>query len=144
MILFRERLWPTPWLFVAGLLFIPAVLLMLAPISVPLAIPASAVVYLLFCAFLFATSPVLTVTPDSLQAGRATIARSFIGSAQPLSAEKTKKLLSFESDARAHLVIRSWIARSVQVEITDKNDPTPYWLLSTRKPEELAEVLNSK
>lgn len=144
MILFRERLWPTPWLFIAGLLLVPAVLLMLAPISLPLAIPVSAAVYLMFCFFLFLTSPVITVTEQTLQAGRATISRSFIGSAQVLPEEKTKKVLSTESDARAHLVIRSWVAQSVRVEITDEKDPTPYWLLSSRRAEELAGALTKK
>jgi hypothetical protein len=30
----------------------------------------------------------------------------------------------------------------VQVELKDRNDPTPYWLIATRKPKKLAAVLN--
>ena len=34
-----------------------------------------------------------------------------------------------------------YLKRAVQVEITDPADPAPYWLISTRHPDELARVL---
>jgi hypothetical protein len=30
----------------------------------------------------------------------------------------------------------------VKVELKDKNDPTPYWLIATRKPKKLAAALD--
>lgn len=141
---YRERLWPTPWLLFAGLLLVPAVILMLAPISVPLAIPVSIGVYLLFCLFLFATSPVIEVTRDALRAGRAEIPLSIIAGATTTDRDTTKRLLSVESDARAFLVIRSWIPQAVRVELSDPADPTPYWLVSSRRPNELSRALEQR
>jgi hypothetical protein len=41
----------------------------------------------------------------------------------------------------AFVVQRPWITRSVRVVIDDPADPTPYWLVSTRRPEKLAEAV---
>jgi hypothetical protein len=43
----------------------------------------------------------------------------------------------------AFIVQRPWIPRSVRVVIDDPADPTPYWLVSTRRPERLAEALRA-
>ena len=32
----------------------------------------------------------------------------------------------------------------VKIDITDPSDPTPYWLTSTRRPEELVAALTGK
>ena len=43
----------------------------------------------------------------------------------------------FSLDARAYLCIRGWIPTGIRVAVADPQDPTPYWLVSTRRPEEL-------
>ena len=45
-------------------------------------------------------------------------------------------------DARAYLLIRGWIPGLVRVELDDPDDPTPYWLVSTRHPVRLAAALS--
>ena len=40
-------------------------------------------------------------------------------------------------DARAWLSIRGWVDPVVKVTLADEKDPTPYWLVSTRRPEDL-------
>ena len=47
-----------------------------------------------------------------------------------------------EANARAYLVLRPYLKRAVKVEITDPADPTPYWLVSSRRPEDLAGALS--
>ncbi|MFM2384507.1 MAG: hypothetical protein RL166_381, partial [Actinomycetota bacterium] len=44
--------------------------------------------------------------------------------------------------ARAWLSIQASIKGLVKVQVLDKNDPTPYWLISTRNPEKLVNLLN--
>jgi hypothetical protein len=46
------------------------------------------------------------------------------------------------ADARAWKVIRAWIPRGVRIEIVDSNDPAPYWYVSSRRADELVELLN--
>jgi hypothetical protein len=44
-------------------------------------------------------------------------------------------------DARAWLLIRGWVAPVVKIEVIDEQDPTPYWLVSARRPRELEQAI---
>lgn len=52
-------------------------------------------------------------------------------------------MLGPRADARAYLAHRGWIRTAIQVEVRDDADPTPYWLISTRRADELAAALTS-
>ncbi|MGW9267500.1 DUF3093 family protein, partial [Gordonia terrae] len=39
------------------------------------------------------------------------------------------------------LVHRSWVKTMVLIVLDDPDDPTPYWLVSTRRPAELLAAL---
>ena len=41
----------------------------------------------------------------------------------------------------AFLMLRAWVGPVVRVEITDPDDPTPYWVFSVRNPEALVTAL---
>jgi hypothetical protein len=38
-------------------------------------------------------------------------------------------------------MIRGWVSPVAKLDITDESDPTPYWLLSSRTPELLADAI---
>lgn len=139
---YSERLWPTPWLYVACLLFLPAVTLMLTPLSLTLGIVSALVVYGAACWFLIGTSPRITLDAERLTAGRASIERRHLGEAVALSGDELTLAIGPNLDARAHLLLRGWIKSGVLVRLTDPSDPTPYWLISSRNPEALAAALN--
>jgi len=40
-------------------------------------------------------------------------------------------------------MIRGYVQTGVKIEVSDPDDPTPYLLLSSRKPEELAVALDA-
>ena len=44
-------------------------------------------------------------------------------------------------DARAYLLIRGWVDPVIKVELLDVNDPAPYWLISTRRPDAVAAAI---
>ncbi|WP_109506256.1 DUF3093 domain-containing protein [Nocardioides speluncae] len=83
----------------------------------------------------------ITITDGELRAGRAHIPTRLVGGADPLDAEATRRIAGVEADARAYLLLRPYLKRAVKVEIADPADPTPYWLLSTRHPDRLANAL---
>lgn len=66
----------------------------------------------------------------------------FIKSATALSKAEFKKLNGAQADPAAFLATNFWINTGVKIELNDKNDPTPYWLVSSRKTKELAEKLS--
>lgn len=77
------------------------------------------------------------------RAGRAHIGAQYLGRADALDAEETRRVAGVEADARAYLVLRPYLKRAVRVQIVDPNDPAPYWLVSTRHPERLASALTA-
>ncbi|WP_394552286.1 DUF3093 domain-containing protein [Agromyces sp. MMS24-JH15] len=139
---YRERLWPTPWIYVASLLLVPASILVLAPVSVPAGIVTGIILYVSAVGTLSFTAPMIEVHDGRLRAGRAEIPLALVGEAVGADADRARLELGTGLDARAFLVIRGWVRTLVRIPIEDPTDPTPYWLLSTRRPDELAAAIN--
>jgi hypothetical protein len=139
---YREKLWPTPWIYAATLLLVPASVLVLAPVSMPAGIATGVILYLAVIAALSLTAPVIEVDEGMLRAGRAEISLAYTGEAVPALEGDARIERGTGLDARAFLVIRGWVQPVVKVPITDPSDPAPYWLLSSRRPKELAAAIN--
>lgn len=139
---YRERLWPAWWVFLATGLVIPASLLVFLPISVTAGYVSAIVLYGSIVAVLLLTAPVIEVTDGMLRVGRARIERAFLGETTAHTGPEAFAERGTRLDARAWLKLRGWISGVVRIELTDPQDPTPYWLVSTRRPDELAAALN--
>jgi Protein of unknown function (DUF3093) len=138
---YRERLWPSAWIFIALGLVIPASLLVFLPINQTVGMVTAVVLYLGCAGLLAFTSPVITVTDDMLTAGRAAVPLQDVGELTGYEGAEAVLERGQRLDARAWLVIRGWIAPIVKVEITDPSDPTPYWVVSTRNPGKLIDAV---
>jgi Protein of unknown function (DUF3093) len=78
------------------------------------------------------------VSTDGFRAGRALLPWSAVGTVQALDRDEARRAAGVEADARAYLVLRSYCGGAVRVEVDDPADPTPYWLVSTRRPRAVA------
>ena len=87
---------------------------------------------------LLSAAVVITVDGDRLCVGRAMIEVSYLGRCQALDQAATRDRSGPRADARAYLVLRPYIRTSVEVTVSDRADPVPYWLISTRRPVALA------
>ena len=83
----------------------------------------------------------IAVRDGILRAGRAHIPVALLGSPVSLDAPASRRLAGMDADARAYLLLRPYLHQSVQVPVVDPTDPTPYWLISTRRPEQLVAAL---
>ena len=106
---------------------------------------AATAVLLVAMALLFVAygSPRVEVEDGWLRAGRARISGEFLAGAEPLDPASTRRVAGPEADARAYLLLRPYLKRAVRVEIADPDDPAPYWLVSSRRPEELARAVQA-
>ena len=138
---YRERLWPAPWLLIASALVMPASMLVLAPISFPAGVATAVVLYGGCVALFLFGAPTITVEDGMLRAGRASIPLSLVGEPRAFTGADASLERGQRLDARAWLLIRGSIDGVVTVPLTDPADPTPYWLLSTRRPRELAAAI---
>lgn len=136
-----ERLWPGPlgWFLAvaaAGLLTVA-----LLPVHEGVAAVAGSVALVGSLTFVAVTSPRVRVRDGVLTAGRAHVPLDVLGPARPLDREETRAALGPGLDARAYVCLRAWAGTAVRVEVRDPQDPTPYWLVSTRRPEALAAAI---
>jgi hypothetical protein len=65
----------------------------------------------------------------------------FVADAIALDAAGKRELMGVSADPLAFVVQRPWIGTAVQVILDDPADPTPYWLVSSRHPDRLADAL---
>ncbi len=85
----------------------------------------------------------IEVDGSRLSAAGAQIDGQWLGEARALDAASTRRRLGTDADVHAWLVGKPYLPRAVEVPIVDAADPHPYWLLATRRPEELAAAINA-
>jgi Protein of unknown function (DUF3093) len=140
--LFRERLTvPLIWWVLAALFALSVLLAVGAYLGPTWGIGTSLATMLIAAGIFVSGSIVITVDEQQIRVGRASIEHSYIAVCQPLDAEQTRRRAGVEADASAHLVLRPYIKTAVEVTLDDKDDPVPYWLISTRDPQRLAAAL---
>ncbi|PXY28151.1 DUF3093 domain-containing protein [Prauserella muralis] len=76
-----------------------------------------------------------------LWVGDAHLPLRYVGEVETVGKQGKRKAMGPELDPAAFVVHRGWVPTLVRLHLTDPDDPTPYWLISTRHPERLATVL---
>jgi hypothetical protein len=62
----------------------------------------------------------------------------FVADVAALDGAGKRDVLGPHAEPHAFVVQRPWVAGAVQVRLDDPDDPTPYWVVSSRRPAELA------
>lgn len=140
---YQERLWPSPGLLIALLLLLPAVFMVITPIQAPLALPIAIAVYVLIAGSLVVMAPVVKVKDGVLSAGTAQVPVAVLGEVEVLDDAALRRTIGPGADARAHLLVRGFIHRGLRIELVDSEDPTPYWVLTSRRPQQFAQAIEA-
>ena len=83
----------------------------------------------------------IEITQKVLRVGRAHIQRRYLGEATALDVERMRMTRGRDADPAAYLALRFWQSHGVKIEVKDDRDPTPYWLVSSKKAKGLVEAL---
>lgn len=67
----------------------------------------------------------------------------YVAAVEPLDREALRAALGPDLNTLAFVVHRPWVRGAVIVTLDDPADPTPYWIVSSRRPADLAAALNS-
>jgi Protein of unknown function (DUF3093) len=140
---FVETLWvPLSWwcLGAAGVVAVWWCFFVAAPAAVA-AVAALVAAGAIFGALLRYSLTRVATGAEGLHAGRATLPWAHLGQVSVLDAEATRRVLGVEADARAYLLVRAYCRGAVRVSVDDDRDPTPYWVVSTRRADDLARHL---
>ncbi|CAM3601915.1 DUF3093 domain-containing protein [Micrococcus flavus] len=143
-VLFAERLSPSPGVWVVAAMLAGLTILVFAPIDVWLGVAAAIGFFVVEAIVLITSTPRIVVTDSSLQVGRAQIERRHVGEVTGHRGESARAQQGPLLHGWAYVTVRGWIAPVVRVQITDARDRTPYWLTSTRRPEELVAALGGR
>ena len=82
------------------------------------------------------------IADNFLYANKAKIDIKYIKKVTPLNKLEFKRLNGVAADPAAFLATNFWTNTGVKVELKDKNDPTPYWLISSKRADELVQKLS--
>jgi Protein of unknown function (DUF3093) len=77
-----------------------------------------------------------------IRAGKQDLPVMQVTSISALDRAETRLRLGPQADPAAHTVVRGWIGSSVMLRLANP-DPVPYWVISTRHPEELVSAIKS-
>lgn len=141
--MFRERLsvpmawWAIATMFLASILI---AFLVATPLPVALGVTAGFTVLTIAVLIGYGGAEVL-VESGYLTVGRARIDLRYVGDPVALDDDQTRAVLGVQADARAYMMVRPYLSESVKVPIVDPEDPTPYWLVMTRRKDALRSAL---
>ena len=91
----------------------------------------------------FAMRSTITIDGKELRIDRAHIDIKYLGEATILDAPAMRLLRTRDADPAAYLAIRFWIPKGVKINVVDPRDPTPYWLITSKRGEEIAALLDN-
>ena len=86
-------------------------------------------------------TPVRVDADGSLHAGKAMLPSEVIARGATVSAAQRSAAMGRQLDPAAFVLHRTWVKTMVLVVLDDPDDPTPYWLISTRHPDRVLAAL---
>lgn len=84
---------------------------------------------------------VITIDGHELRIGKAHIELRYLESVELLTPAEIRLLRTRDADLAAFPALIFWISTGVKITLKDSRDPTPYWLVSSKKAEELTNTL---
>jgi hypothetical protein len=142
-VVYFERLVPSAagWFGVVAFAAVLAVALTVAGPTV--AVVTGVVALVVGCAIAWWTSPVVEVRDGILSAGGTSIPTALLGEVVTLDRDGVREQMGTGWDARAFACLRTWTGGAVRMTVLDPEDPTPYWVVSTRRPDDVAAAVAS-
>jgi hypothetical protein len=142
-VIFREVLRPPIWVLAfIYFLFLSIVLSVWAALDnratlVTLALSTIALIWISI-----SMTSEITFDGEVLRIDKANIDRKYLGNVTVLDKNAMRLLRTRDADPAAYLAIKFWEPRGLRIELNDPRDKTPYWLVTSKRGEEIAALLN--
>ena len=139
---FREVIRPPLWLLAfIYFMFLSLVIAFWAALGNQSAVISFISLTLLLIVIAVKSKSEVLVTSGELFAGGAHINLKYLGEVKSLNRDEMRLLRTRDADPAAFLAIKFWVSTGVKITLLDQRDPTPYWLVSCKKMEELKNTL---
>jgi hypothetical protein len=140
--LYKERVLPTIYFYIASITLPVSLILVALPFSELVAFGLALLSIPTVLVLSWVGSPLISLTDQTLSIGQVSIETKYLGKAQVVSSQDAFAERGVKLDSRAFTKFQIGVKQLVKIEITDSADPTPYWLIATRNPEVLAGLIN--
>ena len=146
---YRERLWVPWWWWPVGftLAAIIAFEVNLGIRSLPDWLPFATLLAVATAALLWLGRVEVRVIADDsgveLWAGEAHLPVTVVAKSAEIARTAKSAALGRQLDPAAFVLHRAWVGPMVLLVLDDPDDPTPYWLVSCRRPERVLSALRS-
>jgi len=84
---------------------------------------------------------IIEVDEKELRINKAHIELKYLGDVSVLDADAMRLVRGRDADPAAFLAIRFWTPHGVLVRVNDDRDRTPYWLVTSKRGEQLTALL---
>ena len=84
---------------------------------------------------------VIEIDENEVRINTAHIDHKYLGEVKVLDIQEMRNARGRDADPLAFLAIRFWSPRGVLVRVKDSRDATPYWLISSKRGDELAKAI---
>lgn len=139
---YRERLRAPLWTWALGALLVASVAAVFLVVLSPAAVLGVVVVVGALVSWgLVRSGATVGVVDGELLAGHAHVPLDVLGPVTALDAAAAARLRGRDIDPGAHHLIRAWVPTAIRVELADPQDPTPYWYVSTARPDALVAAI---
>jgi len=101
---------------------------------------AAATIAIIYLAF--AMRSTISFDGKELRIDRAHIDIQYLGDVKILDSAAMRLLRTRDADPAAYLAIKFWVPRGIKIVVEDQRDQTPYWLITSKRGEEIAALLN--
>jgi hypothetical protein len=84
----------------------------------------------------------ITFDGEILRIDKANIDKKYLGAVTVLDKSAMRLLRTRDADPAAYLAIKFWEPQGLRIDLNDPRDKTPYWLITSKRGEEIAALLN--
>jgi hypothetical protein len=84
----------------------------------------------------------ISIDGQELRIDQAHIEVKYLGGVEQLTSSQMRLLRTRDADPAAYLAIKFWLSTGVKITIADPRDPTPYWLVTSKRGDQIAALLN--
>ena len=141
--IFREVLRPPIWVLAfIYFLFLSIVLSVWAALDTRATLVTLALSTIALIWILISMTSEITFDGEVLKIDKANIEVKYLGKVTVLDKTAMRLLRTRDADPAAYLAIKFWEPRGLRIGLSDPRDKTPYWLVTSKRGEEIAALLN--
>jgi hypothetical protein len=142
MVIFTEVLRPPIWVLAfIYFMFLSLVIAIWAALDINATMITFAIATLAIPFIARSLTSRISIDQRELRIDKAHIELKYLGKVTVLDSDAMRLLRTRDADPAAFLAIKFWASKGIKIEVTDPRDSTPYWLVTSKRGENLAALL---